>query len=72
VLEQSSASSTVIGDTVNVASRIEKACKQFGKAAMVSAAVVERLTSAAALELVGPVTLDGQSQPVNLYALTEP
>lgn len=63
---------TVIGDTVNVASRIEKACKQFGKAAMVSAAVVERLTSAAALELVGPVTLNGQSQPVKLYALTEP
>lgn len=63
---------TVIGDTVNVASRIENACKQIGKAAMLSAAVVERLTVAAALELVGPVALDGQPQPVELYALAEP
>lgn len=63
---------TVIGDTVNVASRIETACKQIGKAAMLSAAVVERLTVTTALELVGPVTLDGQPQPVELYALAEP
>ena len=63
---------TVIGDTVNVASRIEKACKRIGKPAMLSAAVVERLTMAAALELVGPVALDGQTQPVELYALAEP
>jgi len=63
---------TVIGDTVNVASRIENACKRIGKEAMLSAAVVERLTVAAALELVGPVALDGQPQPVELYALSEP
>ncbi len=63
---------TVIGDTVNVASRIEEACKRMGKAAMLSAAVVERLTIATAMEAVGPVTLDGQPQPVELYALVEP
>jgi len=63
---------TVIGNTVNVASRIENACKRFGKPAMLSAAVVERLTMAAAVELVGPVALDGQTQPVELYALAEP
>lgn len=63
---------TVIGDTVNVASRIEYACKQIGKAAMLSAAVVERLTAAVALEPVGPVALDGQPQPLELYALVEP
>lgn len=63
---------TVIGNTVNVASRIENACKRIGKPAMLSAAVVERLTMAAALELLGPVALDGQTQPVELYALAEP
>lgn len=63
---------TVIGDTVNVASRIETACKRLGKAAMLSAAVVQRLTIATAMEPVGPVILDGQPQPVELYALVEP
>ena len=63
---------TVIGNTVNVASCIENACKRIGKPAMLSAAVVERLTMAAALELLGPVALDGQTQPVELYALAEP
>lgn len=62
---------TVIGNTVNVASRIEKACKRIGKPAMLSAAVVERLTLAAGLELVGRVALDGQAQPIELYALAE-
>lgn len=63
---------TVIGDTVNVASRIENACKRLGKAAMLSAAVVQRLTMATAMESVGRVILDGQPQPVELYALVEP
>ena len=40
-------------------------------AAMLSAAVVERLTMAVAMEPVGPVTLDGQPRPVELYALVE-
>jgi len=42
---------TVIGDTVNVASRIEKACKTIGKEALISAATVARLTQPVALEL---------------------
>ncbi|MCX7364635.1 MAG: adenylate/guanylate cyclase domain-containing protein [Alphaproteobacteria bacterium] len=62
---------TVIGDTVNVASRIENACKQVGKAALISAAVVERLTVAVQLEPIGPLTLDGQPQPIELHALVE-
>lgn len=63
---------TVIGDTVNVASRIEKACKKTGKAAMISAATVARLTQPVALELFGPVVLDGQAHPIDLYMLAEP
>ena len=61
---------TVIGDTVNVASRIENACKRTGRAAMISAAVVARLRDAAGLEPIGPVALDGKPQPIELYALT--
>ena len=60
---------TVIGNTVNVASRIEKACKKTGKAAMISAATVARLTKPVALELFGPVVLDGQAHPIDLYIL---
>lgn len=62
---------TVIGDTVNVASRIEKACKRVGRAALVSAAVLQRLTVAAPLEPIGAVALDGQPQPLELHALVE-
>ncbi|CAN5210863.1 hypothetical protein BH10PSE6_BH10PSE6_11510 [soil metagenome] len=60
---------TVIGNTVNVASRIEQACKKTGKSPMISAAVVERLTETFALEPVGPTILDGQPQPIELFVL---
>lgn len=63
---------TVIGDTVNVASRIEKACKTTGKEALISAATVARLTQPVALELLGPVVLDGQTHPIDLYVIAEP
>ena len=61
---------TVIGDTVNVASRIEAACKKTGRIAMISAAVVSRLTERVAIEPLGPVSLDGQLAPVELFALS--
>ncbi|MBM3568889.1 MAG: adenylate/guanylate cyclase domain-containing protein [Alphaproteobacteria bacterium] len=59
---------TAIGDTVNVASRIEGACKRSGQAAMVSAAVVERLCAPAMLTPLGPMQLDGQAEPIRLFA----
>jgi adenylate cyclase len=62
---------TVIGDTVNVANRIEGACKKTGRTAMLSAAVVARLTQPADLDVVGPVTLDGVADPVELYSLPQ-
>lgn len=60
---------TAIGDTVNVASRIEKACKKTGRAAMLSAAVVARLADTRDIERLGPLSLDGQPQAIELYAL---
>jgi adenylate cyclase len=61
---------TVIGDTVNVAKRIEAACKKTGHAALVSSAVVARLKERTATTPLGPVALEGQPAPVELHALT--
>jgi adenylate cyclase len=60
---------SVIGDAVNVASRIEAACKKTGRPVMMSAAVVSRLSSAAGLESLGEIALDGQPRPIELYAM---
>ena len=60
---------SVIGDAVNVANRIEAACKKTGRAVMMSAAVVSRLQAAADIERLGEIALDGQPRPIELYAL---
>jgi len=60
---------SVIGDTVNVANRIEAACKKLGRPAVVSAAILARLKSPTPTEALGPVALDGQPDPLELYAL---
>jgi adenylate cyclase len=62
---------SVIGDAVNVANRIEAACKKTGKSVMMSAAVVSRLSSTADIERVGEIALAGQPKPVELYALQQ-
>ncbi|MDP1749346.1 MAG: adenylate/guanylate cyclase domain-containing protein, partial [Reyranella sp.] len=61
---------TVIGDVVNVANRIQAKCKSTGRLAMMSAAVVSRLTRPVASEALGLVALDGQPLPIELHALT--
>jgi adenylate cyclase len=60
---------SVIGDAVNVANRIEAACKKTGRAVMMSAAVVSRLQAGADIERLGEIALDGQPRPIELYAL---
>lgn len=60
---------SVIGDTVNVANRIETACKKTGRPVMISAAVLRQLRQPVHTEALGPVSLDGQPQPIELYAL---
>jgi adenylate cyclase len=59
----------VIGDTVNVAARIEAAGKKTGRHAMMSAAVLQRLSTPVPVDPLGPVSLDGQPAPIELYAL---
>jgi adenylate cyclase len=61
---------TIIGDAVNLASRIEQATKQLGGQLLVSQAV-ERLIagSGCAAQDMGLVELKGQGQPVRLFKL---
>ncbi|MDP3161907.1 MAG: adenylate/guanylate cyclase domain-containing protein [Reyranella sp.] len=61
---------TAIGDTVNIANRIQAKGKSTGRPAMMSAAVVSRLTQPVASESLGLVALDGQPLPIELHALT--
>lgn len=61
---------TLIGDTVNVAARIEQATKEFDARLLVSEAIWNRLAQppADAVDL-GQVELRGQSRPVRLFKL---
>ncbi len=59
---------TVIGDVVNLASRIEQATKQFQACLLVSEEVKNALGDNAGTDL-GPVELKGQASPVRLFKL---
>ena len=61
---------TLVGETVNIAARIEQATRQFDANLLVSEAIWQRLHTppAGALDL-GPVELRGQSRAVRLYRL---
>lgn len=61
---------TLIGETVNIASRIEEATKQFGASLLVSESVVARSPAVGPqAEDLGLVELKGQREPVRLYKL---
>ncbi|MFI5177394.1 MAG: CHASE2 domain-containing protein [Vicinamibacterales bacterium] len=58
---------TVIGDAVNLGSRIESLNKDYGTRILISEATKDRLTMPVATRLVGPVTVKGRTQPVVVY-----
>lgn len=60
---------TAIGDTVNLASRIEGLNKETGTAILVSQATVQRLDGRLTARLVGERTVKGRSRPVELFTL---
>lgn len=61
---------TLIGETVNIAARIEQATKEFDARLLISEAIWSRLPTAPADAVdLGPVALRGQSRPVRLFKL---
>ena len=60
---------TVIGDTVNVASRIQDACKAVGEALLISDAVQARLPADIAVAPLPEQRVKGRQAPVQIYAV---
>ncbi len=64
---------TVVGDTVNVAARLQELCKELGRDLVVSTATYERARRAGVTTAVGTaevVRLRGRSEPVRVFALS--
>jgi adenylate cyclase len=62
---------TAIGDTVNLAARLEAATKEIGSVLLVSAATQERLPTGLRSRSmrIGEIAVKGRRQPVEVYAL---
>ncbi|MEO0498165.1 MAG: adenylate/guanylate cyclase domain-containing protein [Pseudomonadota bacterium] len=60
---------TVLGDTVNVASRIQDACKSLGVPFLISQAVKERLPHEILVEPLEKQQVKGRKEPVQIYAV---
>ena len=60
---------TVIGDTVNVASRIQDACKSVGETFLISDAVKHRLPPDIRVRSLPEQHVKGRQAPVQIYAI---
>jgi adenylate cyclase len=61
---------TCIGDTVNLASRLEQHTKVAERAILIDAATRAALRAPAAVEPLGPVAIRGKAQPVEVFAVS--
>lgn len=59
---------TAIGDAANVAARLEGLTKDHGRAVLVAAATVQRLSSTDGLDPLGPVPVRGRAGTVEVWA----
>jgi class 3 adenylate cyclase len=66
---QNRATYTCIGDTVNLAARIEDYTKQAGKSILIDKFTREGLPDSIQVEVLGEVTFKGKNQPVNVFAV---
>lgn len=62
---------TVIGDTVNVAARIESLCKRFGPSILISSATRLGVDAPFVFESVGEELLKGKTEPVSIYRVID-
>ena len=58
---------TVIGDNVNLGSRLESLNKQFGSRIIISAATRQRLQGRYDIRPLGGVTVKGKTQSVDIF-----
>jgi class 3 adenylate cyclase len=63
------ASYTCIGDTVNVASRLESHTKVAGRAILIDGATRNALKPGVSVESLGPVDMKGKSAPVEVFSV---
>jgi class 3 adenylate cyclase len=61
----------MVGDTVNLASRIQSLNKEFGTDLLISATTVERLVDDIAIEKLPATTVKGKRNPVEVYKLDQ-
>lgn len=61
---------TVIGDAVNLASRLESLNKDFGTSIIISDATRQRLTRSMDMQPLGEVTVKGRAQKVAVFAVS--
>jgi adenylate cyclase len=66
---QNRATYTCVGDTVNLAARIEDYTKQAGKPILIDKFTCEGLPENIQVEDLGDVTFKGKQQPVNIFAV---
>lgn len=60
---------TVIGDTVNVASRLEGICKEKGEEIILSQDTIETLIENYPLKAIGEVNLKGRKQSISVFTI---
>ena len=60
---------TIIGDTVNLASRVEQLTKQYGATLLVTDAVWQAVKNEYEARALDPVTVRGREEPVAVWAL---
>ena len=62
---------TVLGDTVNIASRLEGANKEFGTSVMISNSVYEKVASSVKTRLLGGIKVKGKAEEIGVYELVD-
>jgi class 3 adenylate cyclase len=66
---QERATYTCVGDTVNLAARLEAHTKQAGRGILIDGATQSALGGRVASDALGPVQLKGKAQAVDVFAL---
>ena len=60
---------TAIGDTVNIASRLEQMTKSMSRSILISEDTYQAIKEEFSTESLGPITLPGREEPIRVYAI---